>query len=395
MQHGGPRPGMQEVSRFWCVASLLFGAVALLKGLRVPGGWALAQLQITYIHGFVKRGLLGEALYLAHVRAKHMLEALCLLELAVLAGLLVVFTFKSGLLQQRGSPAIVAAFAGSYATTFLAHMVGYQDTVLYALSLCVVLVRDLNRRFYLAVPVCLASLLTHENFLCTAMPVILFSFLLDCPRDGTHRGAKMAAVLLGFGLVVLFGIALSPSFSPQELQSFTRDTLARAAYPVDARVLGVVGLSFTDNLKLNLHVISHNWWWWAEGCVALLTLGPLCALMIYRASASVQGWRAATFLLASLSPLLLNFIGWDNVRWSTLCALSTYLNLGLLHRSIPEEMRKTASLREQQAAILVLGLGLASGHGLMDGEKGNPYPFFTPAIRPAVIRHDGALGQVL
>ena len=380
---------------FWCLASGLFGGIALLKGLRAPGVWAMSQLQITYFQGFVKRGLTGQLLYLLHIRSKHAVQAFCAAELLCLAGLLAVFTWKCGLLSKDGQPILVAAFAGSYAVTFLAHLIGYQDISLYALVVAVLLIRHPRTRFLVAIPACIVALLIHENFLVTALPALLFSFVVDRESDRSEIPTIYACALLTIAILVTVSISLKSSLSPQALETFKQATVARAAYPVDASVLGVLGFSAAENLRLNSEVISQNWWWWAELGVAVLSIGPLLALMMHRASKTTHGLLKAAFFAASLAPLLLNIIGWDNVRWVSLCALTTYINLGLLNRSCVTEGRASVSLREQQAAILVLGLGLASGYGLMDGKKVNPYPFFPPTIRPAALRHDGVGAQIL
>lgn len=382
-------------SRFWPTASILFGSLAVLKGFRLPGQWALSQRQITYRYGFVKRGLLGQLLYLAHIRSQHRVELFCFLELALLFGLLVLFTWQSDLLSERRNPLLVAAFAGSYAVTFLTHLVGYQDIALYTLALSVILVRSVQTRFLLAIPCCVIGLLIHENFLLSAMPTVLFSFFAGPRQVVSRKASAYSGVLIVVGVVIFFGIALEASLSGHALEQFKRDTLAGAPYPVDPQILNVLGMSVVDNLKLNLQVISQGWWWWAELGVAVMVLGPLILLIFYSAGGLTEGRIRAAFWCASLSPLLLNVIGWDNVRWASLCSLSAYINLGLLSRSAAADTAQPAAMRERQVAVLVLGLGLASGHGLMDCKKINPYPFFPPAVRPIIVRHDGPAGQIL
>lgn len=382
-------------SHFWPAASILFGSLAVLKGFRVPGQWALSQLQISYRHGFVKRGLLGQLLYMAHIRSLRSVELFCFLELALLFGLLVLFTWQSGLLSEQRNPLLVAAFAGSYATTFLTHLVGYQDIALYALALIVILVRNVRHRFLLAIPCCIVGLLIHENFLLSAMPTILFSFFAESKQVVSGKASAYPGVLIVVGVFITVGVSLEASLSRHALEQFKHDTLAAAPYSVDPQILNVLGMSAVDNLKLNLQVISQGWWWWAEFGVAVMVLGPLTLLLFYSAGGLAQGKTRWAYLCASLSPLLLNVMGWDNVRWASLCSLSAYVNLGLLSRSAVVNTRQPAAMRERQGAILVLGLGLASGHGLMDSKKINPYPFFPPAIRPIVLRHDGSAGEIL
>lgn len=372
-------------SPFWSGAAGLFGVVALLKGLRRPGAWAISQLEITYIHGFLKRGLLGELLYIAHLRSRRALIAFCLAEVAALVVLLALLTWQSGLLHRRGSPVLVAAFAGSYAMTFLAHLAGYHDLALYALVVAVVLVRNLRLRFLLAFPLCLFAPLIHENFLLTALPVLLFSFL----AEGNEHSYRYVVALLTLSGLLTLGLATHAPLSPSALDSFVRETVARTPFAFDPHSLGILGLSLRQNVELNADVIRHQWGWWADSAVAVLVLGPLVVLLLHRAwrIAPSRALRAA-LLCASIAPLLLNSIGWDNVRWATLCALSSFGNLALLSRAAGPRPRMAATSAERHAAILVMGLGLASGHGLMDSARINPYPFFPSFLRSAIARHD-------
>src|SRR5215475_8887619 len=48
--------------RFWTLAASVLGSLAVLKGLHDPSAWSATQVQIDYSFGFVRRGLLGEAL---------------------------------------------------------------------------------------------------------------------------------------------------------------------------------------------------------------------------------------------------------------------------------------------------------------------------------------------
>lgn len=389
MQRTLPKPRqpvtVQPASSFWTAASALFATVAVLKGLRRPAPWAVSQLRITYLHGFLKRGLLGQLLYTAHLRSLLAVNVFCALELATLLVLLAGFTWQSGLLHRRHNPALVAAFAGSYAVTFLAHLAGYHDIALYALTIAALLVRNPRRRFLLALPLCLVAPLVHELFLLTALPVLLFSFFTGCDR--TSR--RYAAVLVALAALSTLGLATRPALSPAAVASLTADTVARTPFPFDTRSFGVLGLSLRQNLQLNAHVIRHRWGWWSDSAVAAVVLGPLAFLLLFRSWRLAPGGQLrAALLCASLAPLLLNLISWDSVRWATLCALSSFLNLALLQRAAPPSRRATGTIAERHAAILVMGLGLASGHGLMDSARINPYPFFPPALRPTILRHD-------
>jgi hypothetical protein len=362
----------------------------------LPNTWALTQLQISYASAFVKRGFLGEILRLLNVRSVRGVQAFCMLELAILLGLLAILTQRSKLLSAEKNSFLVCAFAGSYVVTFLGHLDGYHDIALYALAIAVVIIPKPRVRLAIAGPLCVVALLIHENFLLTALPTILLSFEVD-RRSG--RTAQMSwfrpAFLVILSLIVACGLSIQPSLSVEQLGRFKESVAAHSEYPVAPGVFDVLGMSTLSNMSLNLHVIAHNYWWWVESLVAFAVLGPILWLLL---RASLEGIHERMYrvsiLVAGLAPLALNVIAWDNVRWVALSGLSSYINLCVLSRREPTVAASHAP-GESYAAILVLGLGLASGHGLMDRQSINPYPFFPKLIRSAVVSHDGVAGEVL
>ena len=92
-------------------------------------------------------------------------------------------------------------------------------------------------------------------------------------------------------------------------------------------------------------------------------------------------------LVAALAPLAMHVVGFDVMRWNSMCVMDTYLCLLLIN------IRKhgvclPADSTERNSVILVIALNMASGYGLMDGKNVKGYPFFPSALKKVVAQHD-------
>jgi hypothetical protein len=85
-------------------------------------------------------------------------------------------------------------------------------------------------------------------------------------------------------------------------------------------------------------------------------------------------------LLATLSPLLMNFLGWDSVRWDAEVCLNAFLVVLILTRSAPRLKKIEFSARYQCAVILAIGLSMAAGEGLMYQKHISSFPFTSSFI---------------
>jgi hypothetical protein len=84
----GPRLFAEE-GRFWRFFAIVAGAIAILKGLRLPVIWAASQAQADYREGFLKRGLFGEVCRRAGIPIADY-RVFTLLSFAILAVFLVL-----------------------------------------------------------------------------------------------------------------------------------------------------------------------------------------------------------------------------------------------------------------------------------------------------------------
>lgn len=380
-------------ARFWTRLSLLLGLWAILKGLRSPGEWALTQAQFDYSYGFIKRGLLGAAYSALHLHHRRPLTAAFFAELALFFLLLVLFTRRSGFAQRFGTSAVLAAFTGSYAVTYLTHLVGYTDILLAAITILLLSLPRARQRFLLGLLLVPVAMLIHESFLLIFLPVILFSFLLDSldstPKTAAESPHARQAILYGsilaaVALVLALVLALRPNLSPAVIEQFRSEMAARVDFPLRDDVFPIFHRSLRDNVLEAITGMRHIEWM-RDFAASLFGILPVLALALVwmrrltsafahrNAAAHRMLWPAA--LAASLSPLLMYVIGWDCARWNVSTLLVTFLTLLVLSRRLPG-VAIPFTTADRNAVILLIALGMASGSGFFDRFETRPYPFF-------------------
>ncbi len=389
---------LSDEQQFWVLFTAVLGTFAALKGLRLPGVWAFTQSLVDYSHGFVKRGLLGAIYGAFGIYHRRGLTITYFLELTLLIILLVVFTRRSGLIERAGTPAVAGLFAGSYALTYLFHLIGYSDILNAALTIGLLLVRKAHIRFLLGLPMLACGLLIHEDFLLLFTPVLLLSFYLQGATNLLERrriwsfGLVLGVVALGLTLFT----SLRTPMEDEQVDAFATYVYDRADFEVREDFFQV----FTNSLAGNFAMMSrfgwHEYLWWAFQAVSICVLGPPLVLLLHfcmrltrQAAPQMRELRPAV-LVAVLSPLCMHLLGLDQVRWNTWVVVDAYLALGVLAMHLPGE-RLRVSPGERHALLLAIAIGMASGHGLFNGAQVNPYPFFPKLIQGWIERHDGPL----
>lgn len=368
--------------RFWHLLSFVLGAISLLKGIRFPGPWAATQAQLDYRDGFVKRGLFG-TLFTAPLGLNHYARfaAFSFAVLAFAVVLLGVFARKSGV-GRIGSGEAAALFASGAALLYLGNLNGYDDVLLLALTLALLLIRRPVVRFAVAFPVCVAAMLVHEGFLLLLLPVVLFSFAADAVerRILPSRAALFAGVL---GLCcVLTGVLVAARAPVKGDRAFRekQEIVARVDFPVRDAFFAVLTRSAAYNVKLTLREQRHGEYQWSN-VAGILTMLPMVALQIVylrlvcAGSGHVwmrtSGWYVA--LAASLAPVLMYALGYDTQRWYAFVSISAFLVLALLVRALPAaDFIVTPALRN--ATILTIAVSMAVNESMLT-VHGNDYPF--------------------
>ena len=385
------------------VVPLALGVMAVLKTLRLANDWAITQDLIDYSQGFVKRGLLGEVYRSMHWISYGALQGVSLIELAAMLVLLFTLGVRSRIGRATGNSLLPAVFWGSFALSFLVHMVGYTDVVNVALCVGLLLVRRPMLRLLLALPFCTAAMLMHENFVLTQFPVVLFSFGLDTLMESKKEKRRSIWVQASVLTAVVFALTVMVStwglVSPQKAEMLHQAALRHADLDIHPFVFTVLSRDFAGNLAITAERRMQDAWKLSME-LTLAELVPAALLL------AVAGWRllwgqplsrSARVLLCSaalvvgLCPLGMHLLGFDAARWNCLCLLNLYLVLcALAMRLAPVDTGVLVA--ERNLTVVVLAIGIASGYGLMDQEDVNAYPYW-PAWKQSLLEYRARVAQ--
>jgi hypothetical protein len=374
---------------FWRLAAVLLGAIAFIKGIRIPNLWSATQAMVNYDHGMVKRGLYGATFgHWFHLERYVRFTVVSCALLVMLVGLLTWLVARSGVFTRVGFGEPVAVFVSSYAVTYLSSLIGYLDIPLAILAVATLLVRSTKMRFLFAVPVCVVALLIHELFFFVFLPVILFSFVLDAMLTEDRRARMhvwvMCGVLLCVSGAVTVRMAQEKLITHAEAKALYAEDAARADFPVKPDFFSLLTRSASDNLRVMKIVYANPTWdfYFAVNVVRLLPVIVLLALPVLAILKSFPEGRTRSIvrlaaLVAAFSPLFMHVLGWDNARWNALACLTIFLVLLTLTRSLPvPSIALPAGYRN--AAILVIAVSMATGGGLLDDQEIKTFPFATP-----------------
>jgi hypothetical protein len=371
--------------RFWGWTALGLGAIAFGKGIRQPNAWSYTQAQLDYSTGFMRRGLFGAALghALELNRYGHFAVVSTALLLMLFAALLLLA--RSSRLAERTPPGeLLAVFASSYSVSYLANMNGYLDIPVALLCVLPLFVRPTGWRLAAAACATTLGILVHEQFFFAFLPLLVVSVLFGAAtaRSAAERrlawtGGVLLAVL-GLGLMANFALhgSITAAQTVQLRESITRAT-DRPVYP---EIFEVIPLTPCQNLEIMKSVWARPTFLLAQ-VEGLLLFGPTAAvlswatlLLLRRWIPGKHRWLYAGVLLATLAPLSLHLLGWDNNRWNQLLCLNAFLLLLMVSKlGGGEPVRLPVWLR--RACLVVMLLNMAAGGGMLDESHVRPFPF--------------------
>lgn len=328
---------------FALLLSPLVLLVALLKGLDGISTYGATQALIDYRFGLVKRGLIGALLGKPlHFEKLAHFYLFSLAVLALLLALLFTFGLFGGFRRRFASHTLLPLYFSSYAITYFAYCVGYNDAILFCLVIPLLFLRNSTWRLLAGLPIVVLGVLIHEIFLVLALPLLLLSFLIETNLrpDAPHRRALFlkAAALLVLTLGVTLRVALRPALPPAQIARFAAESARRADFPLNPEIFQLMGRSAADNVHLlwrNAHTASY----WRRQAGTLITMFPntllLClamALALRSTRPTVPRWLWLACYAAALSPLALHLIAWDADRWNAETITTSLLVLILICR---------------------------------------------------------------
>jgi len=388
--------------------ALLFG-LAVLKGLRMPNLWAATHMTFNYSQGFIRRGLFGQVLRIfGENRIYHYrLLALCAAILFLLAAIALFRLIRRMLATDRGDYGLQAAtlvLGASPGIVFLTHETGYLDYVGLAIVPTFILWASRSRRrfliFYVAIAASVVLVLIHESMVVMFFPTMLFTMICHVAIHGAGL-ARRTRILLVAHVVLATITALAATLivgnlgsrSPELLRALQDSVARHADFPLRGDAFDAIRRSWRENLLVVIprHFSNpDNRNYLITGLVASLPgLGFLgtYGLRLARRLDTTKGMRwvlCSAFLMATVAPLFLNFVGWDSARWNAMAFMASFFCLGSVRLYFhspsppdePRRMRVDEPWMLTFAAVAVM-TGLCSSYTgfLFDGNLVRWFPF--------------------
>jgi hypothetical protein len=314
-------------------------ALAIVRSLSPPNEWAAAQAVFTCDLA-PKRCGYGSALALLHVdvRSLDAFHVVSNVALAIALALLLWRVIRSRLAGSAEGSAMLTVLALTYGFGMFVALTGYLDVPMAALVGLAVLAPP-RWRGPAAVVAVAAGMTIHEGFLVMFVPTLLLPQALVARRPRDLAWAAGAAIL---AVAMALSLALHRPLSHDQALAAARTLQTRIDYPLPADAVQVLGRSLADNLRLMRALAATRWFWSVQMAASVLFLPAV----ILFAGTVLMGWaipwtRKALAILVALSPLAMNLLGFDVVRWtgmSAVCMAFALAALAELHG--PPRMRK-------------------------------------------------------
>ena len=394
---------------FKAMVALVF-AISFAKTIRLPNLWAATHMTFNYSHGFVRRGLVGQLLQLvAGERAFHY-QPLALfgigLFLAVVVAMVIHIRRAVAVDREDAEYWIAIILLGaSPGTVFFVHEIGYFDYIGVLALLGVLHLGTRSRNRFLLFPaVALVGLVLafiHEILVTMFVPTMFFTMVClvvselratPASRATWIRGslAAVVAALIPFAASATVGtIGTKP---PAVIHAMKESISRHVDFPLRNDAFDVLSKPFRDVLlkQMPFHwSFRENRAYLIAGFVAIapslafLLFYGLRVLMRVRTTPAARASMMTTFVAATVAPLFLNFVGWDNARWNAIAVIDGFGCIGAMRlffgaevaAGAPDSSRLTLALG---TAAIALGLCTSYNNFLFDGYTVRWFPFAEP-----------------
>lgn len=324
--------------------------------------YGVSQYFITYRHGFIKRGLIGQLLtplgYLSAGKI-HAIEILFVCAAVLLSYLVFWPAFRSSTLSRLGALLFLCSPA---CLPHLSELAGQPDIVLYLLLLLAfaMLTRLPGSWAPLCATLpCVVALLVHEGFLLLFYPVVA-AILLDGYRRRRYPRisvlAHVAVFLAAFFLIIRLGVSRVP---PAALLA---EAQARTDTVVNPTVFSTLAFTFQQQWHYLATVYTARVI--AGVLFSSVVLSPYIAgtvgLLLKVNESRETPMPRKTLLLMFATPLLLCFLGHDVLRWlagAEICALLFLVYIPGERKDLPSD-RATQPHSSLWYALLLYGLAV-------------------------------------
>jgi hypothetical protein len=373
-------------------------------------------MTFNYSQGFVRRGLVGEVIRRLGGPRCYSYTSLALLGIALFlaAAVIMVVYVRRAVAVGPGDMeywVTVMVLGASPGAVFFIHEIGYLDYVGFLALLSLVLSAGRLRRRYLLFPaVALAGILLafiHEILVVLFVPPMFF--LLLCVTVVELRGklapwstrvrwalAVAVATLIPFAASATVGsLGTRP---PAVIQALQATIATHADFPLRGDAFEVLYKPFQQIL---LKQMPYHWSF-AENRAYLIAgffaISPSLAFLLFYGirvmrrvdTSAFRVGISGAFVAATLAPLFLNFVGWDNGRWNAISVIDGFCCIGIARLVFGAEVanvgvRKVGVGTEGARLTWTLGamaisLGLCTNYAnfLFDGFVVRWFPFTEP-----------------
>lgn len=399
----------RSLTPYFAAIALLIYAVAFLKAIRLPNLWATTQLTFNYSEGFVRRGLVGQLIRMTFGEGYFHYWPLAIggIVTFVLVIVTMLVFFRRTLVIRAADKEYWVAFivlGASPGMVFLIHEIGYLDHIGLLALLVVVLLAERSRRRWLLFPaVSLVGALlafVHEVLVVMFVPALFFALICLVVTQLRSRTVPRAVWLKG--TAVACGAALIPFVASAVVgqvgtksPAVVRAMQARIARHADFALRNDAFEVLAKPLRENLLKQMPYHWSIAENRAYLYggfqAIAPALAFLLFygiRVMARVSAPRPArialmaAFVGATVAPLFLNFIGWDNSRWNAISVIDAFCCLGIARLffgiEVAADGEASPLILTLGAGAIVLGLCTSFNNFLFDGYAVRWFPFSGP-----------------
>jgi len=348
-------------------------ALALINHVLAPKAFAATQLLFDYQFGLIRRGLAGELLRHLSGGTVSIHEIYAAAALVTLSGILAFALYLWRYLPRRTSGYLLLVLAfNSFAFASFAGNTGYLDGLLMLVAVAALFsTPNTLAGLALRLVLCAVGVLVHENML--PYFAVLIGLDLWLRTSGRNARFAIAASPVLAALAVLAILVLFAEFTPEQATDYAQHLQARAGFALDANSTDVAGRSIGQNLALmeELRGTRKYWTWVLFDGVPLFAMSLWLLWLAGRVAGNVAPLTRLFIAAAILSPLSLNLIAFDVVRFGAASVLAGFLVIGLLLRSIPgavDRLERTLNwphfliVLVLNANMFTIGVNIGAGH---------------------------------
>ncbi|MCV6639138.1 hypothetical protein [Candidatus Albibeggiatoa sp. nov. NOAA] len=369
--------------RFWYFVTFTILFLSILKGIRFPNTWSYTHFLFDYSFGFIKRGIVGEAIHQLNYPYLVSYEFFFIFSAAILSINIFLISLLLRDFIKSKQPLFIGCsllFASSLAVVFLSHTIGYFDHIGLLVTLIAIRLYGFYKKIAFLLIAMPFSVLAHEATIIIFFPVIFMSLLFAIDVEGYRIKQTLILGVFSVAILVFTFFVGNNILAESEAQQMYGNVQANTEYPLRKDAFNVL----YRNAKDNLSIMQHRW----SNKIRLITLvqsflvtAPIFIAFIYFSTlilirkVEVQYYLIVLSILASLSPLILHLFAWDMHRWNTLTMVTSFLMLYIVYRSHLNNQPIIIPSRIYPLFFLLIFANQISLIPLFDGYYVKQFPF--------------------